>query len=109
MNAAEMGARIKQCRKVQNLTQEKLAEKVDVSPHYIYEIERGTKSVSLPVLIDISKTLKTSLDYLVFGVRPQVGEYYCTDELQELLITLDFNQRKNLFAILKALAPHLKL
>ena len=39
MNQNDLGLRIKQCRTMQKLTQEDLAEKIDVSSHYIYEID----------------------------------------------------------------------
>ena len=68
LNYTEIGKRIKQKRKEKNLTQEKLSEIIDVSPSYISEIERGTSICSLATLTNISNTLNTSLDYLVFGV-----------------------------------------
>ena len=51
MNLIAIGNRIKQSRKKQNYTQESPAEKLEVSPHYIYEIERGSKAMSLKMLI----------------------------------------------------------
>ena len=39
MNPIDLGVRIKQCRTMRKLTQENLAERIDVSSHYIYEIE----------------------------------------------------------------------
>ena len=67
MNIIELGKRIKYCRKMKHLTQEKLAELIDVSPHYIYEIEKGMKCMSLSTLVDISAALNISTDYLLFG------------------------------------------
>lgn len=43
MDFEQIGMRIKACRKQKHLTQEKLAECLDVSSHYIYELERGVK------------------------------------------------------------------
>lgn len=54
MNLAEIGDRIKSERKYQGLSQEKLAEMVNVTPHYIYEIERGLKAMSMETLANIS-------------------------------------------------------
>lgn len=47
MDFEQIGMRIKACRKQKHLTQEKLAECLDVSSHYIYELERGVKTMSL--------------------------------------------------------------
>ena len=109
MNNKEMGQRIKQCRKAKKLTQEQLAENIDVSAHYLYEIERGSKSVSLQILAEIATTLQTSLDYLVLGTTPEQIDYFYTDELQELLIDMNVSQRKTLYRMLKAIMPYLKI
>ena len=67
MDLARVGMRIKNCRQAMDLTQEKLAEMIDVSPHYIYEIERGSKTMSLYTLYDLATTLDVSTDYLIYG------------------------------------------
>ena len=43
----DLGLRIRNVRKAHNLTQEQLAEKIKVSPHYVYELEHGYKSMSI--------------------------------------------------------------
>lgn len=112
MNQTELGYRIKQCRKLQKLTQENLAELVDVSPHYIYEIERGLKSMSLATLADISTVLNVSTDYLLFGTpcdAPSLPEYSKpVDRLTQLLQPLSPQKRDIIADILSAMLPHLK-
>ena len=66
-----MGQRIRAKRKELNLTQEKLAEVVDVSSSYIGEIERGTSICSLAVLANIATVLKLNLDSLVKGINEE--------------------------------------
>lgn len=56
MNLNEVGTRIKSARHEARLTQEQLAELIDVSPHYIYEIERGSKAMSIQTLEKLSIT-----------------------------------------------------
>lgn len=70
MNLMEIGGRIKLERKKHDLSQEKLAEMIYVSPHYIYEIERGMKAMSLETFINICETLELSADYVLFGEQP---------------------------------------
>lgn len=65
----QMGKRIREQRLKYKLTQEKLAEKVDVAPSYISEIERGTSICSLSVLVRIADVLELNLDNLVCGVN----------------------------------------
>lgn len=85
MDLKAMGSRIKAERKKLGLTQEKLAELINVTPHYIYEIERGMKSMSLETLILFAEKLELSADYILFGVQRQnLGELYRKlDELSD--------------------------
>lgn len=112
MNQAELGHRIKQCRKMQKLTQERLAELVNVSPHYIYEIEKGLKTMSLSTLADIASVLNVSTDYLLFGAHgaflTSTAEHMPFDRLNQLLQYLSPQQRDNIADILSVLLPHLK-
>ena len=54
-------------RKKLRITQEELAESAGISSQYLCEVENGKKPVSLPVLVEITKTLRYSLDELIFG------------------------------------------
>lgn len=63
----EIGERIKKSREHINMTQEKLAEKIDVSPQYISDLERGVVGVALPTLKNICITLGVTSDSLLFG------------------------------------------
>ena len=98
--------RIKQSRKKQNYTQESLAEKLEVSPHYIYEIERGSKAMSLKMLIAVSETLELSADYILFG--PQREASSPSDELDLLISTLSPTQRIAANDILKSAISYIK-
>lgn len=103
MDLTEIGSRIKAYRKSIGLSQEKLAEMIFVSPHYIYEIERGSKSMSLETLIDLSKALKLSTDYILFGD--------CADETESLygqMEKLNETQRKRAENAFKLLLPYIK-
>ena len=52
-----VGVNIRYYRRLNNLTQEELAERVDVSSPYIGYLERGQKSPSLELLIRIASAL----------------------------------------------------
>lgn len=67
LDNAAIGARIKKRSRALGLSQEKLAEMIFVSPHYIYEIERGLKTMSLETLANITDTLEVSADMILFG------------------------------------------
>lgn len=60
-----VGQKIKEKRNKLGLTQEKLAEKCNLSVGYIAHIERGSKSLSLETAVKISHVLNVSIDYLL--------------------------------------------
>ena len=67
-NNIAMGERIKEIRLTKNLTQEVLAEKVNLgSAQQISDIERGLCGLSVPKLIEFCKVLEIDADYLLFG------------------------------------------
>lgn len=62
-----IGLRIAYFRKMRNLTQAKLAEKVGINKNYLSQIESGStnKAISLPLLIRVAKILEIELSVLV--------------------------------------------
>ena len=80
-----IGKRVKAARTEQKFTREQLAELVNVTPHYIYEIERGMKAMSLETLANISASLELSSDYILFGTyhNPDDSVFAMLEELSE--------------------------
>ena len=56
-----LGHAIREARKAAGLSQEKLAEKADLHPNYIGEVERGEKNISVDSLLMIAGALKVSV------------------------------------------------
>ena len=63
----QIGEQIKTAREQAKLTQEQLAERVDVSPQYISDLERGVVGISIPTLKRVCITLGVSSDQIHFG------------------------------------------
>ncbi len=63
----QIGIRIKQAREAAGLTQERLAEIIDVSAQYVSGVERGVVGLSVPILTRLSETLLVSCDYILMG------------------------------------------
>ncbi len=63
----EIGNRISKRRKHLGLTQEALAEKMNVSVQMISNLERGNKAIKIENLIKISDILNVSTDYILKG------------------------------------------
>lgn len=109
MDFEEIGLRIKNCRKQKHLTQEALAELLDVSPHYIYELERGIKTMSLYTLHDLSRCLEVSSDYLLYGIEAGDQKPVPEDALSIIVKDLPQRQRNRLAGLLKIMMPYLSL
>lgn len=63
----EMGTRIVKRRKMLGLSQEELAEKIEVTPQMISTAERGVKAIRPENLVRLSRALGVSADYLLTG------------------------------------------
>lgn len=61
------GARIRQLRKRRELTQEQLAEKLNVSGTYIVKIESNQRTGSVEFAVELAHCFGVSLDYLLLG------------------------------------------
>lgn len=87
MDKLTMGDRIKETRKKQGLTQEQLAEKLDISLEYISQIERGLKIPSMQLFIKLVSVLDVSADYLLrdsVSTRNLYGDKQLGSKLERL-------------------------
>ncbi len=66
----DMGRRIYERRKSLGMTQEELAEKMDVSPQTISYTEQGTKAMRPENLVKLCRILDVSTDYILTGETP---------------------------------------
>ena len=63
----QIGEQIRIAREQAKLTQEQFAERIEVSPQYISDLERGVVGISIPTLKRAFSTLGTSSDQILFG------------------------------------------
>jgi transcriptional regulator with XRE-family HTH domain len=59
-----LGQKVKILRKQKNFSREYLAEKVNLSPYYIGQIERGQNNLTFNVLIDLANALDVEVKEL---------------------------------------------
>lgn len=104
LNYQEIGKRIQKRRKEFKITQEKLAEKIDVSPSYISEIERGTSISSLATIFNIATVLDLNLDYLISGITAKNIDF----SFSEILKAIPEENQKLYIDICKNVANSLK-
>ncbi|MBE6531925.1 MAG: helix-turn-helix transcriptional regulator [Ruminococcaceae bacterium] len=106
MDKLTMGDRIKTARKNRGLTQEALAEKVDVTLYYMGEIERGTKTPSLDLFIRLVEVLDVSADYLLRDTV-SIGNVYGDKRMARKLENLTPRQRAAIEALIDTYIEYL--
>ena len=74
MDMIAIGSRIKEAREQAHLTQEELAEIVDISPTHMSVIERGVKTPKLDTFVTIANALHLSADALLQDVVTPVTD-----------------------------------
>ncbi len=81
MDYQNMGKNISKMRIKNHLTQEQLAEKIDVSTVFISQIETAVRKPSLETIYKISIALNTTIDALIGNASLQTNY----DEIARLL------------------------
>ena len=79
MDMIAIGSRIKEAREQAHLTQEELAEIVDISPTHMSVIERGVKTPKLDTFVKIANALHLSADALLQDVVTPVTDSITAD------------------------------
>ena len=70
----ETGKRIQNLRKQKGMTQEQLAEKLNISVSNLGKIETGYSGVSIDLVIEMAMFFGVSLDYLLLGRELQTDD-----------------------------------
>lgn len=60
-----LASNIKEARQIKNVSQEQLAEMIDVNQAFVSQLERGVRVPTVAMLEQIADVLGCSLDYLV--------------------------------------------
>ncbi|NLV76558.1 MAG: helix-turn-helix domain-containing protein [Tissierellia bacterium] len=123
LNLKNVGAKIRFERERLNLTREKFAELLNLSPYYIGQIERGERKMSIETLVNIANTLHISTDYLLDNsykiddqclISESFSQYnsdVIDDELKELFFILKRCSKKEIDLIkdiTKLIIPYIK-
>lgn len=90
-----IGRRIKKARIEQHITQEELADKLNISIAFVSRVERGNSKINLKRLAQISEILNVTPGYLLTGSNTTSKDYLkedfrnildkCTPEQQKLI------------------------
>ncbi len=105
LNFTEIGKRIQNARRKNGLTQEELAEKLDISRNQLASLEIGTRGTSLELFVKIANELSVPItnlleDYLkpdIYYKELQTIFQKCTDQEKRIITGI----AKTLWAILR--------
>lgn len=81
-----LGAKIKEYRKKENITQEQLAELADISLSHMSNVETASASVSLPALKLIADALGVTLDDLLVDSYSEKQKSYLYSRKMECIL-----------------------
>ena len=95
-----IGQRINKARKAKSLTQEQLAEKIDVSIAFLSRIERGNSQINLKRLSQMSIALNVPIEKILNGTTME-NENYLNKEFQELLDKCSKDKQRLIYNIAK--------
>ena len=95
-----IGERLKKARIENNLTQEKLAEKLDVSIAFLSRIERGSSHISLKRLSQICDILRITEGSILNGSSNN-SNTYLVSEFDDILKNTTPEKQKLIYKIAK--------
>lgn len=98
-----IGERIRAERMKAGISQDKLAEKIDIATAYISRIERGLAIINLKRLAQIAKALEVPLSSLVSDTTKE-SENYLSKEFQEVLSQCSGDKQRLIYNIAKVVA-----
>ena len=91
-----IGSRIKQARLAKNMTQEDLADKIDISVAFLSRVERGNSHINCG-LLDVSE------GYLLNGASSS-SENYLDKEFTDLIKSVSPEKQKLIYNVAKTIA-----
>lgn len=100
---ALFGSRIRSIRETAGLSRETVAERADINPNYLGEIERGEKWPSLEVIERLASALASALPAFFDYEAEEVDDTILLSKLQYLLSGRNTGQLQQAFRVLKAL------
>lgn len=98
-----IGQRLKSARKRVKLTQEGLAEKLNVSVAYVSRIKRGNSHINLKRLTDFCKILNVTEGEILNGVAYSNNNYLAS-EFSDILNSCSPEKQKLIYNISKLIA-----
>lgn len=84
-----LGARIAALRREAHLSQAELAQRLQISPSTLGMYEQGRREPSVDTLVNLSKVLGVSTDYLLTGTPSESETFALTEMLRHRIRSAD--------------------
>ena len=97
-----LGKRIRTLRRINDLSQEELAEKANMSGKYVGEIERGQANITIDILGKISTALDVEISEL-FDFQHEINRQELIPKINSLLQDADDQNLQTIFRIIKSI------
>jgi transcriptional regulator with XRE-family HTH domain len=103
----DIGSRIREVRKSKHLSQDALAEIINISPSHMSDIENGKKNISLDIFMRITEALQVSADWLLRTNIPSVANLQ-SGEIGEILSDCSVSEAQALIKMLRNMKATLR-
>jgi transcriptional regulator with XRE-family HTH domain len=97
-----LGLRVKELRRARGLSQEQLAEKMEITPNYLSSIERGRENPTLDLLTILARGLKIELVSLFNYAWQQMSDAELRQLIRSLSDNADSERLREMFMLIKA-------
>lgn len=101
MDYYKIGQRIRKIRKAHGLSQEELAEKIDISTTHMSHIETGNTKLSLPVFLNLAAALDVRTDDLLDDA-PRATTSAAMEEISSVLEQCSAQEARVIADVVKA-------
>ena len=65
----DIGVRVRRRREVLGCTREQIAERANISVQFLFDIEKGKKSMTAMTIVNLAEALSVSIDFLLLGAE----------------------------------------
>ena len=107
LNFKVIGQKIKERRQYLGITQEAVANQLEVNPSHVSNIECGRANPSLTVLVKIANILQCSVDYFISGEYTfnlsSKKDKSLDDKIMEMLKNRDSDTKSKIIKIIEIL------
>ena len=100
-----IGERLKRARLAKNMTQENLAEQLDVSVAFLSRVERGNSHINLKRLSEICDILGVTEGYILNGSSDS-SHFYLSSEFTNTLNKASPEKQKLIYKIAKVIVDN---